>query len=59
MTAISALSSVTVLNHIAVVHNRDSVGTPGLDHPVHLLPQTDEGVELQDVVKAGGTVQTA
>ena len=49
-TAISAPCSVTVLSHLAVVHYRDSVVTPGLDHPVHLLPLTGEGVELQDVV---------
>ena len=51
---------VTVLSpDLAVVYNRDSVTRPGLDHPVHLLPLTGEGVELQDVVKAGGTVPTA
>ena len=47
---ISADSSVTVLSHHAVLYNRDSVVTPGLDHPVHLLPLTGEGVELKDVV---------
>ena len=50
--AISAHSLVTVLSHLAVVHNRDSVVTPGLDHPVHQLPLT-EGVELQDVIRVG------
>ena len=47
---ISADSSVTVLSKLAVLNDRDSVITPGLDHPVHLLPLTGEGVELQDVV---------
>ena len=58
---ISADSSVTVLSHLAVVHYRDSVVTPGLDHPVHLLPLTGEGVELKDVVRVGvgGTDVTA
>ena len=47
---ISADSSVTVLSHHAVLNNRDSMVIPGLDHPVHQLPLTGEGVELQDVV---------
>ena len=51
---ISADSSVAVLSHHAVVHKRESVITPGLDHPVHLLPLTGEGVELKDVVIVGG-----
>ena len=59
MTAISAHCSVTELSHHVVLNDRDSVGISGLDHPVHLLPLTDEGLELQDVVKAGGTVPTA
>ena len=33
--------------------------TPGLDHLVHQLPLTGEGVELQDVIVVGGTVITA
>ena len=53
MTAISAHCSVTVLSKLAVLNDRDSVGIPGLDHPVHLLPLTGEGVELQDVVIVG------
>ena len=57
MTAISADSSVTVLSNHAVLNDRDSVDTPGLDHPVHLLPLTGEGVELKDVIIVGeGTV---
>ena len=59
MTAISAHCSVTVLSYHAVFNDRDSVVIPGLDHPVHLLPLTGEGVELQDVVKVEGTVRTA
>ena len=56
-SAILAHSSVTELSHLAVVHNRDSVGLSGLDHPVHLLPLTGEGVELKDVVRVDvGTV---
>ena len=51
MTAISAHCSVTVLSHHGVVHSRDSVPPPGVDHPVHLLPLTGEGVELQDVIR--------
>ena len=57
-SAISAHCSVTVLSNHAVVHNRDSVVSPGLDHPVHLLPLTGEGVELKDVIRVG-TVITA
>ena len=59
MTAISAHYSVTVLSYHGVVHCRDSVPPPGVDHPVHLLPLTGEGVELQDVVRVGGDVITA
>ena len=55
---ISADSSVAVLSKLAVLNDRDSVVSPGLDHPVHLLPLTGEGVELQDVVIVG-TVITA
>ena len=50
MTAISADSSVTVLSKLAVLNDRDSVGIPGLDHPVHQLPLSGEGVELQDLI---------
>ena len=56
---ISADSSVTVLSHLAVVYNSDSVDTPGFDHPVHLLPLIGEGVELLDVVIAGTVITTA
>ena len=28
----------------------------GLDHPVHQLPLSDEGVELQDVIEGRGIV---
>ena len=57
---ISADSSVAVLSKLAVLNDRDSVVSPGLDHPVHLLPLTGEGVELQNVIIAGGgTVITA
>ena len=49
-SAISTHSSVTVLSHV-VLNNRDSVVPPGRDHPVHLLPLTGEGVELQDVIR--------
>ena len=56
---ISADSSVTVLSKLAVLNDRDSVITPGLDHPVHLLPLTGEGVELQDVVRVGTVTITA
>ena len=50
---ISAHCSVTVLSNHAVLNDRDSVVIPGLDHPVHLLPLTGEGVELKDVVIGG------
>ena len=36
-----------------------SVAISGLDRPVHQLPLSSEGVELQDVIKVGGTVTTA
>ena len=50
------LSQLNQLSH-AVMYNRDSVVSPALDHPGHLLPLTGEGVELQDVVRGGvGTV---
>ena len=59
-TAISAHCSVTVLSHRAVLNNRDSGPPPALDHPVHQLPLTNEGVELQDVIIIeGGTLMTA
>jgi len=29
------------------------VAIPGLDHPVHQLPLSGEGVELQDVIREG------
>ena len=54
MTAVSGHCSVTVLGNLAVVPSIDSVGTSGVDHPVHLLPLTGEGVELQDVIIVGG-----
>ena len=50
VSAISVHSSVTELIHLAILYNGNSVVPPGLDHPVHLLPLTGEGVELQDVV---------
>ena len=56
-SAIYAHCSVTVLSYHAVLNDRDSAVSPGLDHPVHQLPLTGEGVELQDVViVVGGTV---
>ena len=56
-SAISTHFSVTVLSHLAELYNRDSVATSGLNHPVHLLPLTGEGVELKDVVRVDvGTV---
>ena len=58
-SAISALFSVTVLSHLAELYNRDSVATSGLNHPVHLLPLTGEGVKLKDVIIVGGIVPTA
>ena len=59
MTAISVHSSVTELLHLTVLDNGDCVGISGLLHPVHQLPLSGEGVELQDVIKVGGTVITA
>ena len=50
ITAISALSSVTELSHLAVVDNRHSVVPPGLLHLGHLLPLSGQGVELQDFI---------
>ena len=41
------------------VDHRDSMAISGLDHPVHQLPLSGEGVELQDIIKGGGTVMTA
>ena len=58
-SAISALSSVTELSHLAVVYSRDCVEPPGFLHLGNLLPLSGEGVELQDVIKVGGTVTTA
>ena len=58
-SAISALSSVTELSHLAVVYRRHRMHPPGLRHLGHLLPLSGEGVELQDVIKVGGTVITA
>ena len=34
-----------------VVDHRDSVVTPDLEHPVHQLPLSGEGVKLQDIIK--------
>ena len=42
--------SATELNHFAVLENRDSVVHPLLDHPVHQLPISGEGVELQNLI---------
>ena len=36
-----------------MVDGGDRVVTPGLDHPVHQLPLSGEGVELQDVIIVG------
>ena len=59
-SAISALSSVTELSHLAVVYGRHRVDTSSLLHLGHLLPLSGEGVELQDVIIVGvGTVITA
>ena len=33
-----------------VVNNRDSVGAPGLEHPVHQLPLSGEWIKLQDLI---------
>ena len=50
---------VSVLNAKSFdVYHRDGVVTPGLDHPVHQLPLSGEGVELQDLIIVG-TVITA
>ena len=49
-SAISALSSVTELSHLAVVYSRHCMETPFLHHLGHLLPLSGEGVELQDVI---------
>ena len=54
-SAISALSSVTELSHLAVVYSRDCVAAPGVLHLGHLLPLSGEGVELQDVIIVGVT----
>ena len=51
-SATSADSSVTVQGNLAVLNDGDSVPLPALDHPVHLLPLTGEGVELKDVTTA-------
>ena len=45
-----------------VVNNRDSVVAPGLEHPVHQLPLSGEGIKLQDLIvvdKAAIIVKTA
>ena len=58
--AISAHSSVTELSILAVLYNRDSVKISALDHPVHQIPLSGDGVELTDIgVTRGGTVSTA
>ena len=42
----------SVLTEIFIVgDDRDSVVVPGLDHPVHQLPLSTEGVELQDLIE--------
>ena len=44
--------------HLVEVDHGDSVGRPGLDHPVQQLPLSGEGVELQDVIVVDvGTVK--
>ena len=58
-SAISALSSVTELSHLAVVYSRDCMVPSGFRHVGHLLPLSGQGVELQDVIIVGGTVFTA
>ena len=50
---------ITKLSHLTVVDHRDCVVISGLDHPVHQLPLSGEGVELQDFIKGEGTVMTA
>ena len=39
------------------VDDGHSVEAPALDHPVHQLPLTGDGVELKDVIRVG-TVNT-
>ena len=60
MKYISVIFIVSVLNTKSFNNDhRDGVVMPGLDHPVHQLPLSGEGVELQDFIKVGGTVSTA
>ena len=40
------------------VDHGDRVGTPGLDHVVHQLPLSGEGVELQDLIRVATAITT-
>ena len=42
-----------------VVDHRDSVVGPGLEHPVHQLPLSGEGLILQDLIKICTVIITA
>ena len=50
---ISLQSCVAQVSHLAVVDDGDCVVISGLDHPVHQLPLSGEGVELQDLIRIG------
>ena len=47
---------LTQMSHLTVVDGGDSVVISGLDHLGHQLPLSGEGVELQDLIRVGGTV---
>ena len=46
------------MSHLAGVDGGDSVGKPGLDHPVNQAPLFGEGVKLRDVIVVVVTLKT-
>ena len=49
-------SSVTDPGNLIEVDHGDSEARPALEHVGHQLPLSGEGVELQNVIRAGETV---
>ena len=57
MKYLAVVFIVSVLNAKSFnVDHRDGVVIPGLDHPVHQLPLSGEGVELKDFIRGGAVV---
>ena len=54
LLCVSAISAER--SHLTVFYNRDIIVSPGLDHPVHQIPLTGEGVELKDIIIEGGII---